>query len=365
MLFDECGDVICVTLHTYTGAMQAPGARRPTMSQVAKRAGVSVMTVSYAYSRPERVSAESRERVANAAAELGYSGPDPSARSLRYGTTRTLGVIFGEHLTYAFDNPQAVAFLAGIAEVCAERGYGMLIVPISGSDEDTRRVTESAVDAFVIWTTSDDDPVLDAVSATGRTAVVHGGPARAGLLPVGIDDRAAAFEMGRRTFSGASRPGVLSFPLDRQRATLVSPGIDPDSVLFPVTRQRLLGFRDAAESLGFDWRHVLVGVAPTNDEDEARSVAASMLGGTARVDAIAAMSDVQAVGVLGAAATLKVDVPRQLSVSGWDDSSDAITHSLSSVAQDLRAQGAAAARLALGGRADPAQWSIVVRSTTG
>jgi DNA-binding LacI/PurR family transcriptional regulator len=354
------------------------------MSQVAKRAGVSVMTVSYAYSRPERVSAESREKVARAAAELGYSGPDPAARSLRYGTTRTIGVIFGEHLTYAFDNPQAVAFLAGIAEVCAERGYGMLIVPISDTDDNARRVAASAVDAFIIWTTSDDDPVLDAVSSTGRTAVIHGGPARAGLLPVGIDDRAAAFEMGRRTFAGAARPAVLSFPLDRQRATLVTPGIDPDSALFPVTRQRLLGFRDAAESLGFDWRHVLVGVAATNDEGEAEGVALSMLAAGSRVDAsrgdvsrgdvsrvdvprvdaIAAMSDVQAVGVLGAASALKLDVPRQLSVSGWDDSNDATAHALSSVAQDLRAQGAAAARLALGGRADPAQWSVVVRAST-
>jgi DNA-binding LacI/PurR family transcriptional regulator len=349
------------------------------MSQVAKRAGVSVMTVSYAYSRPERVSAESREKVARAAAELGYSGPDPAARSLRYGTTRTIGVIFGEHLTYAFDNPQAVAFLAGIAEVCAERGYGMLIVPISDSDDNARRVAASAVDAFIIWTTSDDDPVLDAVSSTGRTAVIHGGPARAGLLRVGIDDRAAAFEMGRRTFAGAARPAVLSFPLDRQRATLVTPGIDPDSALFPVTRQRLLGFRDAAESLGFDWRHVLVGVAATNDEGEAEAVALSMLAADSRVDAsrvdvsrvdvlrvdaIAAMSDVQAVGVLGAASALKLDVPRQLSVSGWDDSIDATAHALSSVAQDLRAQGAAAARLALGGRADPAQWSVVVRAST-
>jgi DNA-binding LacI/PurR family transcriptional regulator len=327
------------------------------MSQVATRAGVSVMTVSYAYSRPERVSAESRDKVARAAAELGYSGPDPAARSLRYGTTRTIGVIFGEHLTYAFDNPQAVAFLAGVAEVCAERGHGMLIVPISGSVEDSRRVAESAVDAFVIWTTSDDDPVLAAVTATGRTAVIHGAPARPGLQSVGIDDRAAAFEMGRRT-------GVLSFPLDRRRATLLSAGIDPDSALFPVTRQRLLGFRDAVESLGLDWRNVLVGVAATNDEGEARSLATSMLTDGSGVDAIAAMSDVQAVGVLGAATALMLDVPQRLSISGWDDSADAASQALSSVAQDLRAQGAAAARLALGGRADSAEWSVVIRAST-
>jgi DNA-binding LacI/PurR family transcriptional regulator len=334
------------------------------MSQVAKLAGVSVMTVSYAYSRPDRVSVESRQKVARAAAELGYSGPDASARSLRYGTTRTLGIIFGEHLTYAFEDRQAVAFLAGVADVCAERGYGMLIVPIAGSDDDARRVGESAVDAFILWTTSDDDPVLEAVSATGRTAVIHGGPPHPGFLPVGIDDRAAAFDMGRRTFEGAARPAVLSFPLDRQRATSLEAGVDPENALFPVTRQRLLGFRDAAESLGIDWKQVLVGVAATNNEAEARSLAERMLAGAGRVDAIAAMSDVQALGVLAAARAVDLAVPDQLSISGWDDSADAAAHSLSSVAQDMRAQGAVAARLALGDRGDDAEWSVVARSST-
>src|SRR5262245_14456750 len=99
------------------------------MADVARAAGVSPMPVSYTYHQPARVSAETRARVLRAAGELGYGGPDPSARSLRYGATRTLGVVLGEHLTYAFDDPQAVQFLAGVAEVCAERGYGLLIVP--------------------------------------------------------------------------------------------------------------------------------------------------------------------------------------------------------------------------------------------
>ena len=94
--------------------------RRVTLAQVAERAGVSVMTASYTYNRPERVSDEARSRVLAAAAELGYAGPDPSARSLRRGSTRTLGVVMGEHLSYAFEDPQAVSFLAGIADVCAD-----------------------------------------------------------------------------------------------------------------------------------------------------------------------------------------------------------------------------------------------------
>jgi DNA-binding LacI/PurR family transcriptional regulator len=91
--------------------------KRVTLAQVAELAGVSVMTASYTYNRPSRVSGEARVRVLAAAAQLGYAGPDPSARSLRRGSTRTLGVVLGEHLSYAFEDPQAVSFLAGIAEV--------------------------------------------------------------------------------------------------------------------------------------------------------------------------------------------------------------------------------------------------------
>lgn len=347
--------------------MQSPTQRRPTMSQVAARAGVSVMTVSYTYNRADRVSAETREKVLRAAAELGYAGPDPAARSLRYGSTRTLGVILGEHLTYAFDNPQAVAFLAGIAEVCADRGYGMLIVPIAGAEDDSRRVAEAAVDAFVIWTTTDDDPVLDAVTASGRPAVIHGGPVRAGFQLVSIDNRAAARAMGLQTFAGARRPAILSFPLDATRQTVLASAVDPDTVQFPVTRDRLLGYQDAIEALGLDWNDVLVAATATNNESEARSLAERLLALDPPVDAIAAMSDEQALGVLDAASAAQRRIPDTLSVSGWDDSKAAAPNQLSTVAQDLRAQGASAARLALGDQAEPGHddWSVVARASTG
>src|ERR671910_2442335 len=151
------------------------GPRRVTLAQVAELAGVSVMTASYTYNRPNRVSDQARSKVLAAAAQLGYAGPDPSARSLRRGSTRTLGVVMGEHLSYAFDDPGAVAFLAGIADVCAARGYGMTILPITGAAEDVPRITDADVDGFIVWTTSDDDPIMAALPRTSSPAVVHGG----------------------------------------------------------------------------------------------------------------------------------------------------------------------------------------------
>src|ERR1700709_1540972 len=188
--------------------------RRPTMRQVAEAAGVSVMTVSYAYAQPERVSAEAAARVREAAERLGYPGPHPGARSLRRGRAGSLGFVLSERLTYAFDDPPATRFLSGVAEVCPAEAVGLTLVPTTGRPDDGARVPDAAVDGFVIWTTTDDDPVLDAVAATGLPAVIHAGPHRPGLPVVGIDDRAAATAIGQLAFAGACRPAVLSFPLD-------------------------------------------------------------------------------------------------------------------------------------------------------
>ena len=160
------------------------------------------MTASYVYSRPERVAAGTAAKVRAAADRLGYPGPHPGARSLRRGRAGSLGVILGERLTYAFDDPQAARMLAGVADVCAAEGAGLTLVPTTGAASDVQRVAGAVVDGFIVWTTSDDDPVLDAVAASGLPAVVHAGPHRRGLPVVGIDDRAAAAAIA----SGGSSP---------------------------------------------------------------------------------------------------------------------------------------------------------------
>lgn len=343
-----------------------PARRRATMADVARAAGVSVMSVSYTYGRPERVSAEVRVKVREAAERLGYRGPHPGARSLRTGRAGSLGVVLGERLTYAFDDPEATRFLSGVASVCLEHQVGMTLLPVTGDEHDVERVLEAAVDGFVIWTTVDDNPVLDAVVATGRPAAVLGGPARPGVSLVSIDDRAAAAAVGAVAFAGASRPAVLSFPLDGSRRAHVVRGPDTGAVSFSVTRHRLQGYRDAAGGLGLDWSDVQVVVASRNDGVEGEALVGDLLGSPDAPDAIAAMSDELALGALGAAGTHGVAVPGLLSVTGWDDTPAAAPADLTTVAQSLHEQGARCAHLALGNRpaGDAPAWRLLVRGTT-
>jgi DNA-binding LacI/PurR family transcriptional regulator len=337
------------------------------MSEVARAAGVSPMTVSYFYSQPGRVSAESAERVRRAARRLGYPGPHPGARSLRRGRTGSLGVVLGEPLAYAFEDPQAARFLAGVAGVCAAERLGLTLVPIGGSSEDAERIAEAAVDGFVVWTTADDDPILDAVVATGLPGVVHAGPADRGLPVVGIDDRAAAQAIGAVAFAGAHRPAVLSFPLDPDRRAATLRGPDPAAASFAVTRHRLEGLREACIASGAAWAEVPVVVCPRNGAAEGEAAIAELLGGGQPPDALAAMSDELAIGALRAAADHGTEVPASLALTGWDDSAAAERAGLTTVSQSLEEQGALCARLALG--AEPPQsasasWRIVGRSST-
>jgi DNA-binding LacI/PurR family transcriptional regulator len=339
------------------------------MRQVADAAGVSVMTASYAYSQPGRVAPGTAAKVRAAAEKLGYPGPHPGARSLRRGRAGSLGVILGERLTYAFDDPQAARFLAGVAEVCAAEGVGLTLVPITGAASDVQRVSEAVVDGFIVWTTSDDDPVLDAVAASGLPAVVHAGPPRGGLPVVGIDDRAAAAAIGRVAFTGATRPAVLSFPVNRDRAQALCTGPPGPAVTYPVTRHRWEGFLDAWRQAGGTPAALRIAVCPANATAHGEAFAEELFRGDDPPDAIAAMSDELALGALRAAARAGRSVPRAVAITGWDDSDAAAPAGLTTLRQSLRDQGNRCARIALGHREssagqDPPGWQVVQRTST-
>ncbi|MEJ3658362.1 LacI family DNA-binding transcriptional regulator [Actinomycetes bacterium KLBMP 9759] len=345
--------------------MQGPGSPRITMAEVARRAGVSPMTVSYCYNQPERVAPDTLRRVREVAAELGYRGPDPTARSLRRRHNDAIGVVLGEHLVYAFEDPQARRFLAGVAEVCRERRTGLNLIPTTGADDDVERVRSASVDGYIVWTTVDSDPVLDVLSGLGKPVAIHGGPAVRGAQVISIDNRASARELTEHTVRGARRPAVLSFPFDRARRPRLEIGPDPERIAFPVTRERLLGIYDHFSEAGLDPARLPVAVAAHNDRATAAATVRELFD-TCNPDAVIAMNDQLAFAVLDAARSRGLAVPDELAVAGWDDGPDASGAGLTTVAQSLFDQGRACALVAVGDRgpAAAATWRTVVRSTT-
>jgi DNA-binding LacI/PurR family transcriptional regulator len=345
--------------------MSSPGSSRITMAEVARRCGVSPMTVSYCYNQPDRVAPDTLRRVREVAAELGYRGPDPTARSLRRRHTGAIGVILGEHLAYAFEDPQARRFLAGVAEVCRERGIGLNLIPTTGADTDVDRVRSASVDGFIVWTTVDSDPVLAVVTGLGKPVAIHGGPDVPGAQVVSIDNRASGRELAARAFHGARRPAVLSFPFGRDRGPRLETGPDPERVSFPVTRERLLGIYDHCREAGVDPRRLPVAVVARNDRNEAVAMADVLLD-SCHPDAVVAMSDQLAFAVLDATRRRGLRVPDDVAVAGWDDDPAARREGLTTIAQSLFDQGRACALIALGDRGPHggATWIATDRTST-
>jgi DNA-binding LacI/PurR family transcriptional regulator len=331
---------------------------RMTLHRVAAEVGVSAKTVSNAFARPDQLSAATRERVLAAAARLGYAGPDPLAASLRRGHVGALGFAYDHGLSYAFDDPVAVAVLAGISSVAEQAGSGLLLVPGSTPTErNAAAVAGAVIDGLVVFSLADDDPLLRPALARQLPLVVIDQPdpsafqdtSRDGTTPwIGIDDQAAAAgAAGHLLALGHRHLGVISFGLARRGFRGMADEAAQQRATYAVTRRRLAGYRDAIIRAGIDWPTVPVGVGATNRVDEGTAAAAALLARTPRPTGLLCMSDRLAEGALRCASRAGLHVPDDLSIIGFDDAPGAGALGLSTVRQPHRRKGELAARTLL------------------
>jgi DNA-binding LacI/PurR family transcriptional regulator len=314
---------------------------RPTMQTVATAAGVSPMTVSNAYNRPDQLTAATRERVLEIARQLGYPGPDPAAQSLRRRSTGAIGVAITTRLTDAFTDPGLVLVLKGIASQLSETGGSLLLLP-GGSAGGVSAVRQAIADAIVLCDLAADDPaVIDAISRR-IPLVTIGHPKLPGVPRIAIDNhRAAELAASHLVALGHQRFCVL---------TIAGAGGGADPAGRPSIEARTAGFTAALAAAGIAPDQVLRRAAE-NTFAGAAAVMSEVLAAPAprRPTAVFAVTDVLALGTLAAARTAGLSVPGHLSVVGFDDIAEAAASSppLTTVSQPLFRQGQAAAEIAL------------------
>jgi DNA-binding LacI/PurR family transcriptional regulator len=317
-------------------------AARPTMSTVAQAAGVSPMTVSNAYNRPDQLSPATRERVLQVAAELGYAGPDPAGRSLRRGRSGTVGLVLTEELPYAFADPGLLAFMNGLATELAAAGQALLLIPTT-SDPTNALIRGALVDALVLRAMPADHPAMAAARERGVPLVVGGGPRIPGVPFVGIDNARAAGQAAEHLLElGHRRFGLVTVPPPD-----LAGGVPP----MPGLHERTRGFTATLVKAGVDPSRVTTAQAKQNTRAAGRVAARALLHPPPadRPTAVFAVTDVLAFGVLDAAAGLKLPVPSQLSVVGFDDIDEAARSApgLTTVSHPLFEQGRAAVQMVI------------------
>jgi DNA-binding LacI/PurR family transcriptional regulator len=332
---------------------QAPPARheRVTLATIAEALGVSRMTVSNAYNRPEKLSPALRERVFDTAKQLGYSGPDPLAATLRRGRVGALGLLFDDPLQYAFTDPAAVLFFEGIAGVCERERVGLALVPSRFErPAETDLIRTALVDGFIAYCDLADDGRLDVIEERGLPMVIVDGPRRPGSHHVGLDDRGAACAAAQHLIDlGHRRFGVIPFQLAPDNYEGPAGAERQAAIRFHASRERLHGYRNALEAAGIDWSTVPVEERSPHGRDAGRRSAGALLDRAERPTALLAMSDELAIGALQAAEDRGIAVPRELSVVGFDDTPSAshVNPPLTTISQPHQEKGAAAARLLL------------------
>jgi DNA-binding LacI/PurR family transcriptional regulator len=291
--------------------------KRAGLVAVARAVGVSPSTVSNAYNRPDQLSPALRERVLRTAADLGYAGPDPVARSLRRGRAGAVGVVFHDRLAYAFDDPAAVLFLQGLTEATDETGLAVVLVP--GPATKGAAVRNAAVDGLILHGLLDDDPVLTATVERRLPTVVVDAPMIAGLDFVGIDDTAAAATAaGHLLDLGHRRIGLLSFLHGSMRPETIGP---PDLATGgdTVARRRLEGCLRALADRGLGWDDAPVAHCLHSNAETGRAAAHALLAHDPSITAVFAFSDPLALGAKAAATERGLAVPGDLSIVGFDD----------------------------------------------
>ncbi|MET8680270.1 LacI family DNA-binding transcriptional regulator [Streptomyces sp. NPDC004647] len=318
---------------------------RPTMKDVAARAGVGLKTVSRVVNGEPGVTPDTVRRVQESIDALGFRRND-SARILRKGRTASIGLVL-EDLADPFYGPLSRA----VEE--AARAHGALLIHGSSAEEPERErelvlaFCARRVDGLVIVPASDDHRYLAPEIAAGVATVFVDRP------PGRIDADVVLSD----SFSGA-REGVAHLIAHGHRRI----GFIGDQPRIHTAIERLRGYRAAMADAGLPVDEAWVSLGPT-DPERVRSAALAMLGAAEPVTALFSGNNrvtVTAVRVLGA-------LPQQVALVGFDDFelADLLSPGVTVIAQDAAQLGRTAAerlfRRLDGGADEPARVLLSTR----
>lgn len=330
--------------------------RRPTIFDVAARAGVSYSTVSRVVNGYAHVNTSTRARVQATMLELGYVA-HVTARALASGRTQAVGLLAQE-----IDNPFFSAVIKGVDQEISSANYDLLLCTTHSRREKEAEYVARLAHGMV-------DGLLIVLPTRLPDYVAHLRAENYPFVLIDHDSDAPGCNVVNAANRAGAREGIAHLiGLGHRRIGFISGRADVGA-----SHERCAGYRDALRDAGLPWDDALV---VEGDFLEARGYAAAgeLLALPDPPTAIFASSDMAAFGVLGAAHDAGLQVPRDLSVLGFDDIVEASYPgaALSTVRQPLREMGRVAVQRLLSLLADPSQpparvvmdTELVIRQTT-
>ncbi|MFI2374213.1 LacI family DNA-binding transcriptional regulator [Streptomyces sp. NPDC018964] len=325
--------------------MASHGARsrsggRPTLEEVAARAGVGRGTVSRVINGSPRVSDATRAAVEAAVAELGYV-PNTAARALAANRTDAIALVVPEPETRFFAEPYFSDMLRGVGAALSDTQMQLLLI-FAGSDRERQRLAEylaaHRVDGVLLVSVHADDPLPDMLSRLEIPAVISG-PRSAAETLASVDSD---------NYGGARQ--AVEHLIDGGRRTIahITGRLDVYGA-----QRRVDGYRDALRDAGHEADELLIEPGDFS-EDGGRHAMAALLERRPDLDAVFAASDVTAAGARHALRDAGRRIPDDVALVGYDDSAIArhMDPPLTSVRQPIEEMGRAMIDLLLAEVAD-------------
>lgn len=333
-------------------------AARPTITDVARHAGVSKGLVSFALNDRPGVSAETRDRILASAEELGWT-PSLRARSLSVDRSYALGLVIGRSVDVIAADPFFHAFIAGVESEFSTAGQVLVLTRATPGREEAATyrglAADKRVDGVLLTDLRSGDDRIALVQELGLAAVTLGHPDVPSPFPaVSVDD-------GR----GIRAAVEHLIALGHRRIAHVA---GPSNMLH--ARRRADAFIDAAITGGVDATIVETDFSAV---DGARATRELLALGADRPTAIVYSNDHMALAGLGVAQRAGLRVPHDLSITGFDNTelAEHTFPSITSVATDAADWGARSARLLLAAIAkepvddvDLSEPRLIVREST-
>ena len=278
--------------------------RRPTSADVAARAGVSRTTVSFVLNdRPgANISPTTRERVLEAATELGYH-PHASARGLAGGKSHTLGFVLRQSPEQVAGDAALVETLRGLAAAARTAGFRVMVEPLDPADGTYETLLRAQhADGIVVSGPRIDDTGLHRLAHDGFPIVLQGSLPGIEAPSVDVDN-----------ISGARLAVEHLIGLGRRRIACITNA----PLAYTAAMERLAGYRAALEDAGIAYDERLVAIADFDAGSGHRAMASLLAAET--MDAAFVASDVVAFGAIAAIREAGLRVPDDISVVGFDD----------------------------------------------
>ncbi|MGW0121222.1 LacI family DNA-binding transcriptional regulator [Streptomyces sp. NPDC003327] len=308
---------------------------RPTLEEVAARAGVGRGTVSRVINGSPKVSEQAKAAVERAVAELGYV-PNRAARALAGSRTDAVALVIPETEARLFAEPYFLDIIRGVSSELADADKQLLLTLIR-SDQERQRFEQylaaQRVDGVLLVSVHGDDPLPDQVRALGLPAVLNGRR---------TEDESVAFVDSDNTGAGRTAVAHLAARGRRAVATITGP-LDMYGA-----RCRLAGYREGLAEAGLTADEALVATGDYTEEGGRRAMRA-LLERRPDLDAVFAASDVMAAGARAVLREAGRRVPEDVALVGVDDSAVArlMDPPLTSVRQPIEEMGRAMARILL------------------